>query len=658
MAAQPHRITDHEQRLRDVLRLSNVGVWDWDVPSGAVEHNEQWYEILSQTSESAGNSVDAFAALIHPDDRAAVFQRLQDLLEGRATGYVSEHRMCTPRGVIWVRDTGGIAQRDDQGRPLRVLGSITDISRLKAAEARARESEELLRSAIDTIDEALVIFDPQDRLVYCNQRYRDTYPLVADRIQVGVTFEEIVRTWKERGGGDPPDEGIDAWVQARVRAHREGSLFVQRVDNNRYTRVLERATETGHIVGFRVDITELVQAQQAAEEANLAKSRFLATMSHELRTPMNGILGAAQLLMQDDLDTQARTEFAQTILRSGQGLLSLLNDILDLSKVEADKVELEALPFQPAALLADTQHLFGGTAQDKGLTLSARWEGDAADTYLGDRTRLSQMLNNLVSNAIKFTAHGAVTITARPLPPTAGTSATLVFEVADTGPGIPTERQHLLFQPFSQVDASTTREYGGTGLGLSIVRRLSTLMGGDAGLRSTPGQGSTFWFRVALPPGRPEDVTTQDANLDGTAPNPPVDAMTFDGIEVLVVEDHPANRFIIDSMLQRVGVRARMVYDGQAAVDLVEQGAAFDLILMDVEMPVLDGYGAAQAIRRLEAQGQVPVRHHIVALTANAFPSDREKALAAGMDDFIAKPIVLHQLKAVLARWRQLAGRV
>jgi CheY-like chemotaxis protein len=153
-------------------------------------------------------------------------------------------------------------------------------------------------------------------------------------------------------------------------------------------------------------------------------------------------------------------------------------------------------------------------------------------------------------------------------------------------------------------------------------------------------------------------VTTQDANLDGTAPNPPVDAMTFDGIEVLVVEDHPANRFIIDSMLQRVGVRARMVYDGQAAVDLVEQGAAFDLILMDVEMPVLDGYGAAQAIRRLEAQGQVPVRHHIVALTANAFPSDREKALAAGMDDFIAKPIVLHQLKAVLARWRQLAGRV
>ncbi len=657
MATDPLHPTRSEQRLRDVLRLSNVGIWDWDVLSGAVEHNEQWYDILGQASDRAGNTVEAFAALIHPDDRAAVFERIQDLLEGRASAYVSEHRMRTPRGDIWVRDTGGIAERDDQGRPLRVLGSITDISRLKAAEARARESEELLRSAIDTIDEALVIFDPQDRLVYCNQRYRDTYPLVADRMQVGVTFEEIVRTWKERGGGDPPAEGIDAWVRARVRAHREGSLFVQRVENNRYTRVLERVTSTGYIVGFRVDITELVQAQQAAEEANLAKSRFLATMSHELRTPMNGILGAAQLLMQDDLDAAARTEFTQTILRSGQGLLALLNDILDLSKVEADKVELEALPFQPARLLADTQHLFAGTAHDKGLTLSARWEGGAADTYLGDRTRLVQMLNNLVSNAVKFTAHGSVTITARPVPPTATNAAGLVFEVTDTGPGIAPERQHLLFQPFSQVDASTTREFGGTGLGLSIVRRLSTLMGGEAGLHSVPGQGATFWFRVALPPGRPEDVTVEARSLDGTAPNPPVDAMTFDGIEVLVVEDHPANRFIIDSMLQRSGVRARMVHDGQAAVDLIAQGATFDLILMDVEMPVLDGYGAAQAIRRLEAAGQVPRRHHIVALTANAFPSDREKALAAGMDDFIAKPIVLHQLKAALARWWQVAGR-
>lgn len=779
-AQQP--MSPGERRLQDLLRLSRLGLWEWHVDTGTVLHNDQWYEVVGLEPGQGTDTVDAYAQLIHPDDLPEVMSSLTDLLDGRTEEYHCEYRMLTPRGLLWVQDSGGVAERDATGRPLRVLGCISDISqrrlreeqlaqqqrrlndiieatgigtfewncqtdelflderamaiarlspdaadghtgaqwrarlhpddrvghdrllrqhlvgahpsfecevrvadsqggwtwvmvrgqlvrrdargwsvvlsgtlqdisRLKAAEARVRESEELLRSAIDTIDEALVIFDPEDRLIFCNQRYRDTYPLITELIQVGTPFETIVRTWKERGGGGPAPEGVDAWVKERLRRHREGSLFVQQVEGDRYMRVLERRTPNGYIVGFRVDITELVRAQQAAEGANVAKSQFLASMSHELRTPMNGILGAAQLLQEPDLSEQERRNYVATILRSGQGLLTLLNDILDLSKVEAGRVELERLPFLPASLLEDTRSLFAGVARDKGLSLDVQWEGPADAAYRGDPGRLRQILNNLVSNAIKFSPRGSVRVMARPQPTAepAGDRATqlIEFQVIDQGIGIAPDKQHLLFRPFSQVDASTTCRYGGTGLGLSIVKGLSELMGGDAGVHSQPGQGSTFWFTVALQPCAPGDLGRDAAAAIDTAADAPLPP----DARVLVVEDHPANQLIIVNMLQRLGVAAEVAVHGQAAVDLIAAGRTFDVILMDVEMPVLDGYQAARAIRRLAAVGRAATPVPIIALTANAFPADRERAMQAGMDDFITKPVVLRQLRARLAHW-------
>lgn len=368
---------------------------------------------------------------------------------------------------------------------------------LRASEERYRESESLLRTAIDAIDEAFVIFDPDDRLVYCNEKYRAAYPLVADLIEPGRTFTEIVRTWKERGGGDPAPQGIEAWLAERVAHHRSGSVLVQRTESDHWLRIVERRTAEGYIVGFRVDITELVHAKQQADAASLAKSRFLAAMSHEIRTPMNGILGMAQLLMVPGLAEDERIECARILHDSGKALMALLNDILDFSKIEAGRMVLHPADFAPEQLLQEIVALYGETALGKGLTLAARWHGGAEARYRGDALRLRQMLTNLVDNAIKFTHAGRVDVEAREESCNPGW-VQLHFVVRDTGIGIPADKQALLFQPFTQLDASSTRAYGGTGLGLSIVRNLAQLMGGQVGVDSSPGAGSSFWFRVRL----------------------------------------------------------------------------------------------------------------------------------------------------------------
>jgi CheY-like chemotaxis protein/HPt (histidine-containing phosphotransfer) domain-containing protein len=369
-------------------------------------------------------------------------------------------------------------------------------------------------------------------------------------------------------------------------------------------------------------------------------------MSHELRTPMNGILGMAQLLLMPNLDARGRSDYARTILNSGQTLLTLLNDILDLSKVEAGKLDLESVVFDPAQLLSETQALFAETARAKGLRLGAQWQG-AAGHYSGDPHRLRQMLSNLIGNALKFTAQGAVQIEAREVE-CSGQSALLELSVSDTGIGIPEDKQALLFQPFSQADSSTTRQFGGTGLGLSIVRSLAKLMGGDVGVDSAAGKGSRFWFHVRVEVVAPGEKRRQQRRHDID-----VGSRVAEGHltgRILVVEDNPTNQKVIGAMLDTLNLQCTIAGDGQQAIEAIAAGGIFDLILMDVQMPVLDGYGATAQLRKREADRGEP-RRIIVALTADAFAEDREHCLRAGMDDFLAKPIDVQQLTAVLQRW-------
>lgn len=407
-------------------------------------------------------------------------------------------------------------------------------------------------------------------------------------------------------------------------------------------------------------------ASRAARAADQAKSEFLAMMSHEIRTPLNGIIGSAELLLEEQL-TDDQRDLVKNVSTSGEMLLGIVNDVLDFAKVESGRLVLETIPFEPAQVVRGVVEICRPIAQAKGLTLRALMGDGLPPVAVGDPGRLSQVLVNLLNNAVKFTDSGEVRVE---VDATTEADGTIVLEVRvqDTGIGIPAEAQDRLFEAFIQADSSTTRRYGGTGLGLAISRRLVDLMGGEIGVRSDVGQGSTFRFTARL--GVPAAPTAMGeravqpvpstvpragslASSAQTPTSPPEPPAAASGPRLLVVEDNPMNQRIVSLMADRLGYRADIVGDGLTAVERVAKDAAFDLILMDCHLPELDGFEATRRIRALDGDA---ARIPIVALTASAFETDRQRCLNAGMDDFLAKPITFAQFTMTVRRWIKSQG--
>jgi signal transduction histidine kinase/ActR/RegA family two-component response regulator len=535
-----------------------------------------------------------------------------------------------------------VVNRLQHGRTLRGTPHYA----IARAEARANQAEGRLREALNVLPEGIVFLDNEGRYVLWNDAYADIYAKSADLFREGVRMIDTLRVGVARGDYPQAIGHEEEWLAERMALlDNPGVRHEQRLANGRWILIEERKTRDGGTIGIRIDISEmkaqaekLEEALREAQAANQAKSDFLANMSHEIKTPLNGVIGLADVLSRTRLDADQR-DLLKTIVASAGDLDNLLGDLLDFSKLEAGKVTVDEAPFDLNEIALHCMARFKANAAEKGLEL--RYAIDIGDQpiVVGDAGRLKQILSNLLSNAVKFTKQGHVRLDIR-----RNADGAAVLTVTDTGLGFDAVKADRLFGRFEQADASTTRQFGGTGLGLSICRQLCDLMGGAIGAVGHPGKGAAFTVTLPLPPAA---VQTQAPAADvASEERKEMEEGDYPPLRIMLVDDNATNRKVVELMLAQVGAETTACENGQEAVHAFNH-APFDLILMDLQMPVMDGLSATRAIREIERVG-AKIRTPLVVLSANVSPQDRAGTAEAGADAHIGKPIRADELLSTM----------
>ena len=634
------------ERFRTLTENAPVGIYISDNEGACSYVNQRWSQLTGLSAEDAYG--DGWSQALHPDDRARMYAAWAEITRDGSNASMEYRFMHKDGTVIWVSGHA-VARRDAAGQRIGYLGTITDITAIKEAEARIQHASLALEQQKFALDQHAIvaITDTRGAITYVNDK------LCA---LSGYTRAELIgQNHRLLNSGHHPREFFLEMYGTITRGEVWHGEIRNRARNGKFfwvaTTLVPLKGKDGRLeqyIAIRADITGLKETEQElkvardhALDASRLKSEFLATMSHEIRTPMNGIIGMTELLMDSPLSDDQR-QMGQIIGTSAESLLTIINDILDFSKIEAGKIRMTMADFDLRQLVDDTLAILALRAATKGLELECDLDPALPAFLQGDAGRIRQVLMNLAGNAVKFTEKGGVVVRLRTEPAAPGRFA-FRLEVQDTGIGITPDQQSRLFQPFTQADGSTTRRFGGTGLGLAISRQLVELMGGIVGVESEPGRGSIFWFQLDLAIAVPQAAPVPVAVV------PALSLVAGRRGRVLAAEDNETNQILLHLLLEKLGVEHDIVFDGQMAIDQLRRNE-YLLVLMDCQMPGLDGYDATRQIRRGIA-GERNLLVPVVALTANAMAGDREKCLAAGMGEYLSKPIRLENLRELLAKY-------